>query len=81
MDDAGEPLLGRAELEGALASFDPAVRAAALARTGPGPGVEPLVVRALMDVSVRVRLAAVEAVARILASRVDQGDAGPPPTP
>jgi hypothetical protein len=74
MDVAGEPLLGLAELEGALASFDPAVRAAALERAAPGPGVEPLVVRALLDVSPRVRVAAVDAVARILASRL--GDSG-----
>ena len=84
MDDAGEPLLGPAELGGALASVDPALRSAALLRAGPAPGVEDLLLEALGDPVPEVRRAAVLALGRAAGprgvgalTRVCQGDISP----
>jgi HEAT repeat protein len=56
---------GVAELRSALASLDPSTRARALLRAPPGPHVERLMVEALDDPEPQVRLAAVQALARL----------------
>src|SRR5205823_13201640 len=53
-----EPTLTPAELRSALFSDDPHVRAAALRKARPDPGVEPAVLIALHDDHAEVRLAA-----------------------
>jgi HEAT repeat protein len=61
----GDAALGAGELRQALGSPDPALRAAALDRARPGPGVEEILVGALRDHSPEVRRAAARAIGRV----------------
>src|ERR671937_482420 len=67
---AGRPGLGLAELLEALASPDPAVRAAAIARTRPQPAMQGVLLGSLADPAPEVRAAAVRAVSRLEGRRV-----------
>jgi HEAT repeat protein len=64
------PGLGLAELLEALASPDPAVRAAAIARTRPQPAMQGVLLGSLADPAPEVRAAAVRAVSRLEGRRV-----------
>jgi HEAT repeat protein len=59
------PGLGLAELLEALASPDPALRAAAIARTRPQPAMEEVLIETLSDPAPEVRAVAVRALARL----------------
>jgi len=61
---AGGPQLDLAELMEALASTDPAVRARAIARARPSPGVEDVLIDVLADANPDVRREAVRALGR-----------------
>lgn len=65
MDPAGAPSLGLFELRAALSSADPAVRARAIPRVRPEPGVQEALIEALRDPSADVRRAAVRGLARL----------------
>ncbi|HYT77946.1 MAG TPA: HEAT repeat domain-containing protein [Actinomycetota bacterium] len=69
-DDAAS--LGLSELRAALASPDPGVRARAILRVRPEPGVQEALIEALRDVSSEVRLAAVRALGRLQTPRATQ---------
>lgn len=62
--DHGARSLGPSELRAALASPDPSVRARAIPRARPEPGVVDVLIEALRDASPDVRRAAVRALAR-----------------
>jgi len=65
MDPRGAPSLGLSELRAALASPDPAVRARAIPRVRPEPGVREALIETLRDASPDVRRAVVRALARL----------------
>jgi HEAT repeat protein len=65
MDPRGAPSLGLAELRAAFASPDPSVRARAIPRVRPEPGVQEALIEALRDASPDVRRAAIRALARL----------------
>ncbi|HEY3211090.1 MAG TPA: HEAT repeat domain-containing protein [Actinomycetota bacterium] len=69
MDPAGAPSLGLSELRAALASPDPGVRARAIRRARPEPGVQEALIEALRDASADVRRATVRALARLQGPR------------
>jgi HEAT repeat protein len=65
MDPGGARSLGLSELRAALASPDPAVRARAIPRARPEPGVQEALIESLRDASSEVRRAAVRALAHL----------------
>jgi HEAT repeat protein len=66
MDHARDaPSLGLSELRVALASPDPSVRARAIPRVRPEPGVQETLLEALRDTAPDVRRAAVRTLARL----------------
>lgn len=69
MDHAGGPWLGLSELRAALSSPDPGVRAHAIQRARPEPGIQEALIEALRDPSADVRRAAVRALARLQGPR------------
>ena len=64
-DAPNDDLPGARELRAALASPDPSIRARAVLRAPPGPGVEPMMLAALDDEDPEVRLASVQALIRL----------------
>ena len=64
-DSPNAVLPGVAELRAALASADASVRARALLRAPPDPGVERLMIGALEDPEPEVRLASVQAITHL----------------
>ena len=69
MQTPGGTGLGLAELLEALGSPDPVVRASAVARVRPQPGVEAVLIETLGDPDPEVRAATVRVLARIESSR------------
>jgi HEAT repeat protein len=69
MDPGGARSLGLSELRAALASPDAAVRARAIPRARPEPGVPEALIEALRDFSPDVRRAAVRALAHVRGAR------------